>query len=232
MKKDYITINSIPVIVWGEPSDKVYLYVHGKGGSKELAEGFAVKAIKNGYQVISFDLPKHGDRHINDYDCDIIEGVNDLNVIYEYTKNHWKHIGLYANSLGAYFSLVCFQDIVFDRCLFSAPLLDMKHLIENMMTWFNVTEEQLEKEQYIDTPSGEPLIWDYYKYVLAHPILKWNTPTYILWGTKDTISEKCVVDDFVSRFNAEVTVIQDGEHYIQNPEHKTIKEKWLDSKIV
>ena len=33
-----IEIGKIPAILWGNPSDKVYLYVHGKAGCKEEAE--------------------------------------------------------------------------------------------------------------------------------------------------------------------------------------------------
>lgn len=35
MNKNYFKIDTIPAILWGEPSDKVYLFVHGKGGNKE-----------------------------------------------------------------------------------------------------------------------------------------------------------------------------------------------------
>ena len=38
MKTIKININNIPAIIWGKPSDKVYLYVHGKMSCKEVAE--------------------------------------------------------------------------------------------------------------------------------------------------------------------------------------------------
>lgn len=41
MTVNKIKINDIPAIVWGEKSDKVYLFVHGKMSSKESAEVFA-----------------------------------------------------------------------------------------------------------------------------------------------------------------------------------------------
>lgn len=41
MKKEKLTIKSIPAILWGETSKKGYLYVHGKGGNKDEAELFA-----------------------------------------------------------------------------------------------------------------------------------------------------------------------------------------------
>ena len=60
MKRARIEIQGIPALVWGEPSDKVYLCVHGKMSSKESAQGLAEIAEEKGYQTISFDLPRHG----------------------------------------------------------------------------------------------------------------------------------------------------------------------------
>lgn len=57
-----VNIGGIPALIWGEPSDKVYLCVHGKMSSKESAEGIARIAAQRGYQTISFDLPQHGER--------------------------------------------------------------------------------------------------------------------------------------------------------------------------
>lgn len=61
MKKEYIRINKIPAVIWGEPSKKVYLFVHGKLSDKEAAKRFAQIAEEKGYQTVSFDLPKHGE---------------------------------------------------------------------------------------------------------------------------------------------------------------------------
>ncbi len=41
MKKERLSIRGIPAILWGENSDKIYIYVHGKMSRKEYAEGFA-----------------------------------------------------------------------------------------------------------------------------------------------------------------------------------------------
>lgn len=47
-------------MLWGGPSDKIYIYVHGKQGYKEYAEAFAKVAEEKGYQTLSFDLPIWG----------------------------------------------------------------------------------------------------------------------------------------------------------------------------
>ena len=58
MKK--IVAEGIPAVLWGGPSDKIYIYVHGKQGYKEYAEAFAKVAEEKGYQTLSFDLPIWG----------------------------------------------------------------------------------------------------------------------------------------------------------------------------
>ena len=70
MEKEFIQICSIPAIIWGVTSSKAYLYVHGKGLDKEEAELFASIVCQCGWQVVSIDLPEHGERklELNSFD--------------------------------------------------------------------------------------------------------------------------------------------------------------------
>jgi hypothetical protein len=77
-------------------------------------------------------------------------------------------VSLFACSLGAYFSLNTYADKCFEKCLFQSPIVDMKWLVEHMMLWSNVSEEQLKAEQEIET-AVDTLRWDYYQYIISHP---------------------------------------------------------------
>lgn len=231
MKITKIMIEQIPAIIWGEPSDAVYLFVHGRMSKKEEAEGFAEIAVNRGFQVISFDLPEHGERPLNTYPCTVQNGVHDLEQILKYTEQHWKHISLFACSLGAYFSLLTYRDVNFEKCLFLSPILDMERLIHNMMQWAGVQVEQLQKEKEIPTPMGETLSWDYYEYVRNHPIRVWNAPTHILYGDQDNLTERNVLDDFAERFEACVQVVKGGEHYFHTEEQIRILNEWVAENI-
>ena len=66
MKKTHIKISNIPAIVWGEYSNKVYLYIHGQGGNKEEADNLANIICQYGWQILSIDLPEHGERKEED----------------------------------------------------------------------------------------------------------------------------------------------------------------------
>ena len=41
MKKEILSIEGIPAIIWGEESESVYIFVYGKMPSKDDAQGFA-----------------------------------------------------------------------------------------------------------------------------------------------------------------------------------------------
>lgn len=181
MKTTKFYIGKIPVIIWGEKSDKVYIYVHGKMSDKESAETFAQIAENKGYQTISFDLPEHGERKSKNYRCDIWNGISDLHQISFYTFANWKSVSLFACSLGAYFSLQAYKDITFEKCFFLSPIVNMEYLIKNMFQWFHVTEEMLYTKREIPTPI-DTLSWDYFQYVKKNPVTRWNSPTYILYG--------------------------------------------------
>jgi hypothetical protein len=229
--KEQIIIESIPSIIWGKPSNNVYIFVHGNNSQKEEAESFADIAIKKGYQVISFDLPEHGERRDNTYKCTVQNGVYDLKIIGKFARDHWKKISLYACSIGSYFSMLAYKDLPLSNCLFLSPILDMEIFIKNIMKWSKVDEDMLKERQEIPTSFGETLSWEYYSYVKAHPVRKWTTPTYILYGTNDKLTERDTVDKFINRFKCSLEVFPGGDHYFHSKEQLEILMKWIERNI-
>ena len=225
-----IEIGNIPVIVWGEKSKKVYLFVHGKMSSKESAKTFAKIASQKGYQTISFDLPQHGERQDQKDRCNIWNGMRDLAVVGDYTFANWKEVSLFACSLGAYFSLNTYHTYNVKKCLFQSPILDMEYLIKQMMVWFDISEERLAQEKEVYTPI-DIMSWDYYQYVKAHPILKWNVPTHILFGGKDNLQSLNVVKDFTDRFHCGLTIAENSEHPFMEEKDAQIVNQWLQDNI-
>ena len=230
MKKLRISIKDIPAIIWGEESEKVYIYVHGKMSCKEYAEVFAEIAEKKGYQTLSFDLPEHGERTDGNNRCDIWNGIHDLNVIADYVFSKWNHVFLYACSLGAYFSLHTYSERKIEKCLFHAPVVDMEYLIQQMLLWFQVTEERMCIEKEISTPV-DILRWDYYQYVKEHPICNWDIPTAILYGGKDNMQSAEVVQNFVKKYACDLTISWDSEHAFMQDGDSSIIKKWLEKNI-
>ena len=64
MLKNNFKISNIPAVLWGDKSEKIFIAVHGNMSNKEDAviQILAEEADRKGYQVLSFDLPEHGER--------------------------------------------------------------------------------------------------------------------------------------------------------------------------
>ncbi len=225
-----ITIGNIPAIIWGIPSEKVYIHVHGKMSKKESAEDFAKIANFKGYQVISFDLPEHGERTDLEYKCNVWNGIRDLEEIYNFSKENWKEINLFACSLGAYFSLLTYKDFHIKKALFQSPILNMNYLINNMFNWFNIPEEELKDKKLIETPI-DTMSWEYYEFVKENPINKWEFPTFIIYGTKDNLQNIKVIEDFCSKFKCSLTIGENFEHYFCKENELEFFYNWLEKNI-
>ena len=234
MKTEKTKINNIPSIIWGEKSNKVFIAVHGNMSNKEdeVIKKLAEKVVSKGYQLVSFDLPEHGERKENhEYLCKVQNCVKDLKQVMEYAKSNYKEISLWACSMGAYFSLLAYKDENIKQCLFLSPVVNMKIIIENMMQWSNTTEEELKEKQEIKTDFGQTLYWDYYKYVKENPIVNWKKKTNILYGNKDNLQAENLIKDFCSKFNCELDILENGEHYFHTEGQLVYYKEWLNNSI-
>lgn len=231
MLKTNIYIDGIPGLLWGAPAEKLILAVHGMLGSKEDFVLLAAEAVSKGYQVLSFDLPEHGERKNEAYACNPPNAVKDLITIMNYASTLSNRTSLYACSLGAYFSLLAYQDAALEQCLFQSPVVVMLRLIGNMMKAANISEEQLKTEKVIANRYGPKFEWEYYSYVKAHPIEKWGTPTTILMGAEDEVSEVDAVKAFASRFNAGLKLLEGSKHYLHGEKESQEMKEWMRKNI-
>lgn len=218
-------LDDIPAILWGEDSNRVYVHVHGKMSRKEYAESFATIAETKGCQTLSFDLPEHGER-TDSKRCDVWDGISDLRTISDYAFANWERVSLYACSIGAYFSLNAYNTVPFEKALFQSPIVDMERLVKNMMLWSGVTEAELESKKEIPSPV-DTLRWDYYQYIISHPITQWNIPTAILYGGKDNLQPGESVRAFAEKFGCSLTVSENSEHPFMAQSDAPIVENWL-----
>ena len=229
-----ISMKNIPSIIWGERSNKVYIAVHGNMSNKEdtVIKILAEKAIPKGYQVLSFDLPEHGERKADkNYLCKVQNCIEDLNKVIEYAKLNFDEINLWACSMGAYFSLLAYKNENIKKCLFLSPVVNMKVIIDNMMLWSNTTEEDLKLKQEIKTDFGQTLYWDYYKYVKDNPITSWNKYSFILYGSNDNMQDQKIIQEFTNNFGCKLSVLETGEHFFHTEEQLNYYSKWLDKNI-
>ncbi|PHV69489.1 alpha/beta hydrolase [Sporanaerobium hydrogeniformans] len=229
MLKKEIKVDYIPAILWGEDSEKLFIAVHGNMSSKSdvpisiLAE----EVVPLGYQVLSFDLPEHGNRKNEPTLCKVETCVGELAKIMNFASARAKEVSLFACSMGAYFSLLSYKESYLKQSLFLSPVVNMERIINNMMTWLNITEEQLNREQEIATPIGQTMYWDYYQYVKENPVVHWSSPTSILYGEKDELCELEYITAFVKTFNCQLEIVDGVAHYFHTSEQLMHYRKWL-----
>lgn len=232
MDEQHIRIGHIPAVIYGSESEKVYIFIHGKCGRKEEAGSFAKLAYPAGFQVISVDLPGHGERQGEKNTFYPWIAAPELNTVMEYAKTRWKHISLRATSIGAWFSVLAFQNEAIEKCLFVSPVLDMEKLIENMMLWAGVTSKELERREEIETDFGETLSWKYYQFAKENKIQRWPFPTEILYAEKDNLTDFETVKGFSEKFGCSYTVMQNGEHWFHTEEQLAFLRQWEKKNLV
>lgn len=198
----------------------------------EAIKIFADKICNHGYQVLSFDLPEHGDRKDDlSYKCTIQNCVSNLESIMEYAKSNYSEINLWACSMGTYFSLLAYKDFDIKQSIFLSPIVNMKIVIENMMKISNANYEKLKQEKIIKTNFDQELNFFIYEFVKNHPIEKWNSKTKILYGEKDNFQDEKLMKDFCENFKCDLTILKNGEHFFHTKDQLDFYKKWIDKII-
>ena len=146
--------------------------------------------------------------------------------VYDKISEKYDYIYVLANSIGAYFTMHTLQNFKIEKALFISPILDMEQLIVDMMSWANVSEKELSERKEIPTDFGETLSWEYLCFVRANPI-NWKMPTEILYAEHDNLTSRQTVDKFIDRHCANLTVMNDGEHWFHTDEQIFFRDNWL-----
>lgn len=193
---------------------RLMIYVHGKGGCAKEAERF--KPLFSDSDVIGFDY--HAQTPW--------ESKEEFTSFYDLHGKGYDSVVLIANSIGAFLSMNALSARKVSKALFISPIVDMEKLISDMMASANVTENELKTRKEIFTDCGETLSWEYLCYVRAHPI-RWNVPTCILYGGKDSLTSKETIFGFAKRIGAELTVMEDGEHWFHTQAQLQVLDEWV-----
>lgn len=234
MKKTYFEIGKTPAVLYGGEADRVFLYVHGLCGNKEEAERFAEIACPLGWQVLGIDLPEHGGRQ--DGVCLVPwEVLPELREVHTFLRTRYETIGIRANSIGAYFSLLaCGEETVagtalsIGKCLLVSPLLDMEGMIGRVCRMAGVTEKELCERETVVTSFGATLSYRYLCYARSHPVRAVCPATEILYAAGDEQIPREEIDRFAREnpSSCRLTVTERGEHWFHTDEELAILERW------
>lgn len=190
------------------------IYVHGKGGNAGEAEHY--KSLFADSDVIGFDY-----RSENPW-----QAKEEFPSFFDAHSSGYDSVTLVANSIGAFFAMNALSEKKIDKAMFVSPIVNMEKLISDMMMWSNVTEDELREKKEIPTDFGETLSWEYLCYVREHPI-KWDVPTFILYGEKDNLTSFKTMSEFAGRMGIPLTVMKGGEHWFHTDEQMKFLDNWV-----
>lgn len=193
------------------------VYVHGKGGSAQEAEHY--RPLFPDAEVVGFDYQAR-----TPWDAKA-----EFPPYFARQRSQCGRLTLIANSIGAFFCMSALDAALADEAFFISPVADMEKLIENMMRWANVTEQELKEKREIPTAFGETLSWDYLQYVRSHPAA-WRVPTHILYGELDNLTSLDTISAFAEKTGADLTVMPGGEHWFHTQAQLRFLDGWLTKK--
>ena len=180
-----------------------------------------------GDQLITFDLPTHGNRQ-DDKAFNPIEASPEVRMFAQLAHSQSTEIGLRAHSIRAYFSLCDTSAGTFERVWLVSPLLDLEYYIWDMMAEYSVTDEQLEAQTVIDTPRGV-LDWPYLRFVEEHPA-KLDTPIWIIRGDQDEVVPLGALSRFVGAPGVELVQVEGGKHFLGRPPYLDTLVAWFEER--
>ena len=194
--------------------DKVVVYIHGKGGNAEEANHY--KTLFRNCDVLGLDYTAQFPW----------EAKEEFPLLFDRICKGYQSVQIIANSIGAYFAMGTLSDYQIEKAYFISPVVNMEKLISDMMTWANITEDELHEKKEIQTPFGETLSWKYLCYTRENPI-SWNIPTNILYGENDNLTSYATIAEFAKRWNATLTVMKSGEHWFHTEEQMKFLDDWI-----
>lgn len=190
------------------------IYVNGKGGNTEEAKHY--QSVFKESDIIGLDYKSQTPW----------EAKIEFPRLYDGYCKSYDSVILIANSIGAYLSMNALAEKKISQAFLISPVTDMEKLIADMMKRANITEDELRNKKEIETEFGETLSWEYLSYVKNHPI-KWNIPTSVLYGEKDNLTSKETITKFAEQIGANLTIMENGEHWFHTDEQLNFLDNWL-----
>jgi len=230
MEKEKKMIHGIPSIIWGRNSNNVVIITHGSQSHKEdrFIQCCADILCDKGYQIISFDLPEHGERRNQLPIHTVKQAIEDMQVIMNYAKEHYNSIITIGCSLGAYYTLLAYQDESITQCLLLSPVVDLIELTHEMLENDNRTIRDVFYNKQVTLSNGIIVREEDYTYLSNHSIKTWKCPLSILYGMKDNLIKFESIQKFVSQYNCKLVLSDESAHYFHTKEDMNMIKVWLN----
>ena len=94
-----------------------------------------------------------------------------------------------------------------------------------------ISEDKLKEQQEIKVAPNKTISWKYLQYAQRHPINIWNNPTAILYGAHDKLISLYTVEEFCTKYDCDLTILKNSEHYFHTPEQLTTLKDWVKDNL-
>lgn len=203
---------------------EIIIAVHGFGGDKESStiNLLAGKMLKEGFGLICFDLPGHGESEVEADKLTIDNCINDIISIEDYIKAKYDNeikTDIFATSFGAYITLIKLfkYETKYNKIILRAPAIKMDEILKNTLLRepFEKFKERgftkLGFERIINIP------FSFYEELKQNQILKLyknNHKILIIQGTEDDVAPIEDTKELINldKNNLELFEIEGADH--------------------
>lgn len=203
---------------------EIIIAVHGFAGDKESSaiSLLAKEMTKEGFGVICFDFPGHGESKVEADYLTIDNCIKDIKIIEEYIKgiygNHTK-IDIFATSFGAYITLLKIfkYNTKYNKIVLRAPAIKMDEILKEALLRESFEEFQKRGVTKLGFNREMNVLFDFYEELKQNKILKMYNNTQkilIIQGTEDDVAPindtKELID--LDKVNFELFEIEGADH--------------------
>ena len=180
-------------------TNRIVIFIHGLGGSKENVERYTKVLNDNNIGVISYDGPSQGEDKTPNNKYFFIQCLSYLDRVIEYVyiKYH-KDIVLFGTSYGGFIVLSYLLNHDYEAIL-TNPAINMYDILQSTFPY------DLYEESINDIKEKQELIYNH----------KYNN-ICIIQGNNDSIVNYKLVEEFSNKNNLILNIIDGGEHELFN----------------
>ena len=224
MKISRFAMEQTPIVIYGEETDRAFLFFHWENRNCFAIEPFAELALAHGWQVVDAEMAQSGEteeqRALHPW-----QPVLFLKNLLVHAKRRWENIGVFADSVGAWLCMLAFEGAGVERCLFLSPVLDMADVIASKLDQAGITPAQLRRQKTVSAGEYE-LTYDYFRWLQRHRAHALCENTAVLLGGQDPLVSKSSVQRFVGKEGAIITTLPGCDHWFETERAQQFAQDW------
>ena len=194
--------------------NKAVIYIHGQGGNAKEADHY--KALFKGCDVVGLDYAAQTPW----------EAKEEFPVLLEPICKEHRSVQMVANSIGAYFAMQALADWPIEQAWFISPCGEHGKAHHQYDGLGRCHGEETPGERGKSHRLWPDPFLEYLCYAREHSV-RWDIPTHILYGEKDTLTSYPTISAFAEQIHADLTVMKDGEHWFHTPEQMQFLDDWV-----